>query len=48
MTDDGEKEISEDGNPVQAEIEFEEEVKSLPLIVTIEDDSVKDKRRKIK
>ena len=38
MGDDGEKEISEDENQIQDEIEFEEEIESLPPIVTIDDD----------
>ena len=38
MGDDGEKGISEDENPIQDEIEFEEEIESLPPIVTIDDD----------
>ena len=38
MGDDGEKEISEDENPIQDEIKFEEEIESLPPIVTIDDD----------
>jgi len=44
MADD-EKETSEDENPVHDEIEFDEEVESLPPVVIVEDNS--EKRNKL-